>query len=383
MTSVESEPTLPDLSRPPDSLVLGGAAPQPACSYLGFYFDRNARADFAWEAHRCWRVGAPVQVAISWQNETCLTCACASCPRVQYPTAQVPPSSVAPLGSIYPGIGHYRALLIALALLLLLAVVSAVVLSASPSSSALSLPRPSSMPMATATDVPVFSVAATPIEMGGLTSGTSVLPTPTAGLWPTSTLAPVGATPLTTQSSATRSPVSPPGAATLAQRVAGVEATVRTGQIDVVADYGDGRRVLYNSRFDLGPAGGSQNLAFKSVYEGQTGSRIAERVTIGERTWDREDNGGWLLKPALDKPREQIEPLLPRVGAIAGPVVSDSNAGTLRWYDPRRDADFFLQVDPVSGIPQQLVWKSRSTSMIVTIQYGNWNGPIEIMPPTP
>jgi hypothetical protein len=387
MTSAGSEPMPQDLPRPPDLLAMGDTAPQSACPYLGFYFDREARADFAWEAHRCWRADAPILVALAWQEETCLTCACVSCPRVQYPAAQVPPPSAAPLEPVYVGIRRYRALLLVLALLLLLAVVG-VALSitgreaVSPSLSALFSPSPRRIPTGTATDVPALPVVSRPTVIGVLATSTPILPTSTPGQRATSTLAQVGATPLTGQSTVTRSPI-PPSAAILTQRVAGVEAAVRTGQLDVVADYGDGRRVLYSARFDLRTAGGLQYLAFKSVYEGQTGSRTAERVTIGEQTWDREDDGGWLLGTTLETPRAQIEPFLPRIGAIAGPVISDPAAGTLRWYDPVRDADFLLKVDPKSSIPQQLVWRARSTSLVVTIQYSNWNGPVDIRPPAP
>ena len=61
-----------------------------ACRYLALAPDPSTVAMFACEEHRCFRVGDPLAVALSYQEAVCLCEAHADCPRFRDAQSPVP-----------------------------------------------------------------------------------------------------------------------------------------------------------------------------------------------------------------------------------------------------------------------------------------------------
>jgi hypothetical protein len=78
----------------------------------------------------------------------------------------------------------------------------------------------------------------------------------------------------------------------------------------------------------------------------------------------------------------QVEAYLPDVATL---TTSGSRSGNRpevwRWYDPARDADITLRVDPDSGEPLSMSRVTRGTGITVAITYTGWNTPVTINPP--
>ena len=168
------------------------------------------------------------------------------------------------------------------------------------------------------------------------------------------------------------------------QRVVKAEAELRTGEFEILAEYGPGSRSLTKVRFDLGDAQHPPRLHSIITYHGVTGSRIVERIMIGDQSWQRGADGRWTAVPTGGSMQEQVHAFLPGAGVVAD-LVPESTGTTvvLHWYDSSRDADVTLSVDPATGLPRQVRRVLRATGLVVTVTYSAWNTPADIVPLAP
>lgn len=166
------------------------------------------------------------------------------------------------------------------------------------------------------------------------------------------------------------------------QRVVNAEAELRTGEFEILAEYGPGSRSLTKVRFDLGDAQHPPRLHSVTTYHGVTGSRIVERIMIGDQSWQRGPDGRWTAVPTGGSMQEQVHAFLPGAGSVAD-LVREGNGtpAVLRWYDVGRDADVTLSVDSATGLPRQLRRVLREGGFVVTVTYSGWNTPVDIAQP--
>jgi hypothetical protein len=184
----------------------------------------------------------------------------------------------------------------------------------------------------------------------------------------------------TTGSEPTATPRPPTG---IVQRVAEATTTVRVAQIEASINYPDGTDSTALVRFDLGDEQQAPRFQITSIYTGTAGTQTVERITIGERSWQRSLGHEWVSKPAQEGVWDQIWVFLPHTDSIMDPQF-ETNAGetVLKWYDRGREADVTLVVDPTTGIPHQMRQVTRSTGAVLTVRYSQWNLEVQIAPPT-
>lgn len=224
-----------------------------------------------------------------------------------------------------------------------LPVIAAVVPGATSTAPAVVAPIPTSVSMATSVPVAVPAVPGTP---------------PTAIVPIVPTTAPVAVP-------------TPPTPATLRQRTIMAEKALQSGRLVATIDYGNGTRTTSTLRFDFGGAGQPATMHLTIVYEGVTGSRSTEYIVSGERYWQRAADGTWVTTPPVEGVRGQVSGFLPDLGAIG----DDATPHTFRWRDDARDAEATLEVDPVTGIPQQLNRVSATDGTTLTVVFAEWNTP--------
>lgn len=223
-------------------------------------------------------------------------------------------------------------------------------------------------PIGTGTSLPAVATAiATVPPVGGL----SLSPTPTP-----------------------RAEPAPIGAADVVRRVASAEAALRTGSFLITMDYGSGVSSSMTILFARGDAGHPTRLHTWTIYRAVTDTRMTERITLGDRAWERARNGAWaacraqvgtattncsLASTIEDTPWMSwpISPLRP--GVVQGGITREGD--TLRWYDAEHDADMTLRVDPETGIPRTLRVAMRISNWTIDVDYLGWNSPVAIEPP--
>jgi hypothetical protein len=173
----------------------------------------------------------------------------------------------------------------------------------------------------------------------------------------------------------------PASAEMILLKVAEAEAALRTGQLEatITASSGLGSSAL--ARFDLGDEQRVPRFHITTTYESTTGGQTTERITIGDQSWERQQNGRWTTMPARESALKQLQVFLPRTDSIANPKrVTVEGTYALHWYDAARDADVTLRVG-TAGIPQQLRRVSRANGLVLTVTYSGWNMTVEITPP--
>jgi hypothetical protein len=183
----------------------------------------------------------------------------------------------------------------------------------------------------------------------------------------------------------TRTPSAAPTATTsdLLARIARAENALRSGNFTSGIEYDNKQRVSSTVRFILGPTPGESRLHLISLYRGTTGERRLERVIIGEQVWERAGDGAWESVRMGESIQDQIVTLLPASGAasaVTGTVGSTGEAA-LRWQDRESDAAVEIHADPRTGIPQRLVRTYGASGAVQTVDYQQWNVPIEILQP--
>lgn len=167
------------------------------------------------------------------------------------------------------------------------------------------------------------------------------------------------------------------------QQVADAEAALRAGQLEATIDYGNGSRSSVQMRFDLGDAQRLPRLHIISTNQGIAGTQTIEQVVIGEQTWQHGPVGSWTAVSTQDGLWDQLHTSLPQIRNATDPgTVNVGNVTVLRWYDTGREADVELQVDAVTGIPQQLHLSVRATGLVLTVIYRGWNTAVQISPPS-
>jgi hypothetical protein len=133
-------------------------------------------------------------------------------------------------------------------------------------------------------------------------------------------------------------------------------------------------------RFDVATG----RLYMQTIYQGPQGTRTIERITIGDRTWQREGNGPWSVFQEQEGVWGQLQPYLPRVALIPAAQMQSTYQGgsaELRWYNAGSKVDVSVLFDPASGIPSQLQQVNRTSGATLTITYTGWNTPVDIQPP--
>lgn len=177
-------------------------------------------------------------------------------------------------------------------------------------------------------------------------------------------------------------PTAQPNASAIQQRIVDAEAALRTGELVATIDYGDQNTTAVELRFDFGMAQESPRLQITSIYTSGTQIQITERITIGNRSWQRQDQGKWLASDEQTSIVEQVLPFLPSAASLSDPEVKyEQDLATLSGFDASRDADITLLVDPASGVPRQMEQMTRQTRRVLSVTYRGWNTPIEIVPP--
>lgn len=362
------------------------------CPYLGLSLDRDKRADFASDVHRCWRTDESAPVDARWQSQVCLTGECLHCPRFRDPVATVPappppPDPARGVGRIpvdrssWPrgwGFGHYTGLA---AVLLCCVLVAMSLLVGGPLRS-----RPAGSD-ATQVSAPTVAVAgnapapATP----------TLVPAPVNGGAPAQAEPP----PTSTSAAATATGVSPPAPVAAApslsldldalrQRAIERQGALQTVQLDTTIDYGPGTTSTSRIQFDRGDAQRASRLSIVNSYRGATGVRTSESLRIGAQAWQRVPGGPWQSAASTDGILELLRANLFPVGVAEDLTLDGQDAATvtLRWYDPANDADVALQIDRATAIPQQWRQVLRASGQVVTVRYSSWDAPVEI-PPAP
>jgi hypothetical protein len=195
------------------------------------------------------------------------------------------------------------------------------------------------------------------------------------------------ATPLPTQvptvgTATTRSASTPtPATATdVPQRLIAAEGALRRGQMEAVLDYGNGVRATATLAFDYGDATQPQRLHLTTVYTSPTGSQTTERITIGDRAWDRQPDGRWVVLPEQEGVWGRVQPYLPHADRAPGPTLrTEVGSVSLHWIDDVQDVTVLF--DPASGIPRELRQVSRANGATLVVTYRGWNTPVDIVPP--
>jgi hypothetical protein len=166
------------------------------------------------------------------------------------------------------------------------------------------------------------------------------------------------------------------------QQVAAAEAALRTGQLEATIDYGNGTRSAAQVRFDLGDTGRVPRLHIITTYQSATGTQTLERITIGDKAWQRQPNGPWTAIAEQEGAWGQVQTFLPHAASVSNPEsVSGTNPVVLRWYGADRDTEVTLSVDPATGVPRELRQVGRTTGQVLTVTYSGWNTAVEITPP--
>jgi hypothetical protein len=166
-----------------------------------------------------------------------------------------------------------------------------------------------------------------------------------------------------------------------AQRVGAAEDALRRGQLAAVLDYGNGVRATATLAFDYGDATQPQRLHLTTVYTSPTGSQTTERITIGDRAWDRQPDGRWVVLPEQEGVWGRVQPYLPHADRAPGPTLRTEVGGvSLHWIDDVQDVTVLF--DPASGIPRELRQVSRANGATLVVTYRGWDTPVDIAPPT-
>jgi len=190
----------------------------------------------------------------------------------------------------------------------------------------------------------------------------------------TPTLAPTALAPTSTNAL--------PPAAVMLQRVAAAEAALHRGQIEATISNADGTGAWAQLRFDFGDAINPPALHMTSIYTGTTSVQKVERISIGDRSWERSSDGRWSARPAREGVTDQVYIFLPHAESIVNTDLDENtDAAMLRWYETSRDSDVTLVVDPTSGTPRELRQVARATGTVRVVTYSFWNTAVDITPP--
>lgn len=218
---------------------------------------------------------------------------------------------------------------------------------------------------------PLSGAAADPPPGGLATSPTAAAVS--AGVPPP----PAATEPLSVSGNGTRS------AAALRQQLMQAEAALRTGRLEAVLDYGNGRRSTAIVLFDRGTDAGVPRLHMTATYDGATNAPTSGRIVIGERAWELQPNGRWTVVATQESVARQLQGFLPRAISVSdSELISGPSTSVLQWYQPSTNSEVTVQLDAETSVPRQLRLLTRATGVVLTVTYNGWNAPVEIHPPT-
>jgi hypothetical protein len=170
-------------------------------------------------------------------------------------------------------------------------------------------------------------------------------------------------------------------AAEILQQVKASISKLHTGQIDAVIDYGNGNLSSASVVFALGDRLLPSKFDITTTYVGTSGRQTTQRITINDRTWQRQADAAWIAQPAQESAAGELRTFLPNFDSITKLDVRDE-AGllALHWLGANGD-DITLLIDPDTNLPHQLRQQARATGTLFTVTYQSWNAPVEINPP--
>ncbi len=168
-----------------------------------------------------------------------------------------------------------------------------------------------------------------------------------------------------------------PAAPMTLEQVRNAESTLRTGNFVVNTKFNNGTQTTMDVGFVLGDAQTPPQLHVTTTYTGALNTQTLELIAIGQQAWQRPLNGTWIPKPGAVDVSAQVMSFLPHV-ENTNPVIDRS---VLRWYDTETNTDVVLDVDPGTGVPQQLERVTRIGAPISTVHYRGWNTPVSIIAP--
>ena len=189
-------------------------------------------------------------------------------------------------------------------------------------------------------------------------------------------IAPPAGTPVIVAPASPRATLPTPGNPVL---IANAVGGLRTGLFEVHILYTNTARSTTFVSFDLRDTQ-QPRLQSTTTYRGETGFRTTERIVVGGRSWTRQPGAAWSLATTAQDVGQEVGALLPLPGAPLSSASADES-GALRWYDPARDADFRLELDPATNLPSRLEQTSRGTGTVLAVIYRGWNIPVSIVPP--
>jgi hypothetical protein len=166
------------------------------------------------------------------------------------------------------------------------------------------------------------------------------------------------------------------------RRVAAAEAALRGGQIEARISNADGTAAWAQIRFDFGDATKPPAFHITSTYTGTASVQKVERITIGERSWERSPDGHWSTRPAREGIADQVRVFLPHAEFVANAnLEQNSTAAVLRWHTSATDSNFTLVVDPSTGTPRELQQDTSPTGSVRVVTYSLWNTAVDITAP--
>jgi hypothetical protein len=165
-------------------------------------------------------------------------------------------------------------------------------------------------------------------------------------------------------------------------RVAAAEAALRRGQIEATISNADGTGAWAQTRFDLGDATQPPAIHITSIYTGTASVQRVERISIGERSWERSPDGHWSTRPAREGIADQVRVFLPHAEtSLDADLEQNSTAVLLRWHKSEPGSDFTLVVDSATGAPRELRQSTPATGSVRVVTYSLWNTAVDIAPP--
>jgi hypothetical protein len=243
---------------------------------------------------------------------------------------------------------------------------------AAPRNTAVAATRPAGVVTLSTTEALYLGATPSP-QLAASTAGipSGAVPSPTIAVTRTPTEAPI-------PTEAPRPTEAPPA---LIERVAAAEATVETGQLEAVIEYGDGTRSIALVTFDLRADDGQPRLHIVNTYEGREQTQVTEQVLAGDRVWRRATDGSWVAVSEQQEVWGNVQAFLPRVDAAVAQAQPSDTDGVTQWYDASRDADVTLEADPATGVPIRRTSVARGSKLVITVTYHNWNEPVAIPVP--
>lgn len=163
------------------------------------------------------------------------------------------------------------------------------------------------------------------------------------------------------------------------RRLSAAEEALRSGELSAVADLGQGTEAQAAMRFDLGTSPSEARFHILTTYRSELSSQVIEYVAIGDKHWQRIDDGAWTELASGHGARENIQSYLPLAHRATGLV--DYDAGRLHWNDTLLGNDVVVTLDSVTGVPLTMQRHTQASGLQVNVVYVGWNTPVDIAVP--